>query len=104
MHTTCGCMRARQYCSKHCDIVDRMDVWRRLLALCRAVLAGVPFCIAAVFLVARPSFLFGGVGLRPHGVAVAAVQVPSSQLMVLHRLTARRGLYTCRGSILSHAK
>ncbi len=44
--------------------------------MCRAVLGGVPFCIAAVFLVARPSFLFGGVGLRPKGVMVAALQVP----------------------------
>ena len=49
---------------------------RFLLPWRRAVLAGVPFCIAAVILVARPSFLFGGVGLRPKGIVVAALQVP----------------------------
>ena len=43
----------------------------------RAVLAGVPFCIAAVVLVARPASLFGGVGLGSKGVVVAALQVLS---------------------------
>ena len=50
---------------------------RSLLLWHRAVLAGVPFCIAAVILVARPSFLFGGVGLRSEGVMVAAWQARS---------------------------
>ncbi len=44
----------------------------------RAVLAGIPVCIAAVIVVARPSFLFGGEGLRPMGVAIAALQVHCS--------------------------
>ena len=35
----------------------------------------MPVCIVAVLLVARPSFLFGGAGLRPLGVIVAALQV-----------------------------
>ena len=53
-------------------------VGRMLLPWLRAVLAGIPVCIAAVIVVARPSFLFGGEGLRPIGVAVAALQVQRS--------------------------
>ena len=54
-----------------------MGNWTLLLCWRRAVLVGVPVCIAAVALVARPSFLFGGEGLRPKGVAVAVLQVSS---------------------------
>ncbi len=47
----------------------------------RTVLAGIPFCIVGVVMIARPSFLFGGNGIRTLGVLVAIAQTTFSALV-----------------------